>query len=116
MYKNQIIHFSGGIQDWVGELDQTPHKMGENWYRILNPCMIIKKKNAQGQLVEALVAIQGTGNFYKQYIDIRVPVESILEIRTVDKEGQLYKAYLKESAREPSQLIVPPNDDIIIPR
>jgi hypothetical protein len=108
MYKEQVIHFKGGINEWMGELDQAPHKMGKNWYRINNPVMI--RYLGDGRL--GLTAIQGPDNMYKKFIDIRVPEDSILEILTVDREGGLYKAYIKESAREKSNIIVSPNSGL----
>lgn len=103
-YNGQIIHFSGGINEYIGELDQAPHKMGKNWYRINNPCMIREVQTQQGMQTR-LMAIQGVGNFYKRFVDIRVPDDSIVEIRVVDKEGDLVEAYRKESVREKSKII-----------
>lgn len=108
MYKDEIIAFSGGINEWVGELDQAPHKNGKDWYRIKRPCRFITEQLPDGSIRQKLIAIQGPGSFYKRYVDIRVPEDSIIEIMTVDKSGEIYKAYEKESIREPSKIILHP--------
>ena len=108
MYKDEIIVFSGGINEWVGELDQAPHKNGKNWYRIKRPCRLISERMPDKGIRQKLLALQGHGNFYKRYVDIRIPEESIVEILTLDKSGEIYKAYEKESTREPSKIILHP--------
>jgi len=108
MYKDEIILFSGGINDWVGELDQAPHKNGKNWYRIKRPCRLLSIPKPNGDIEQRLIAVQGSGNFYKRYVDIRVPEDSIIEILTLDKSGTVYKGYVRESVREKSKIIVQP--------
>lgn len=110
MYKGQIIHFNGGINAYVGELDQANHKNGENWYRIINPCEVRYKAEPNGLTRMGLSAIWGNGDFFKHFIDIKVPDESIIEIRIVDKEGDLYEAYKKEIKRKKSKIIQVPSN------
>jgi hypothetical protein len=106
-YKDQVICFSGGLTEYIGVLDQAPHKMGENWYRILEPCQMVNRQvGNQSQI--GLVAIQGAGDHYKRYVDIRVPRDSIIEIRTLDPQGDLYQAYTKEKDRKKSKIIHAP--------
>jgi len=103
-YDDQVIQFSvDKIVTWVGSLDTKPHKMGPGWFRILNPCQVVAKDNRLG-----LSAIQGNGDFYKKYVDIRVPDDAVVEIRTLDKGGELHDAYLKEIERKKSTIIKSP--------
>jgi hypothetical protein len=99
-YKDQIIHITGGVNDYIGELDPAKHKLGPNWYRINDPCLVFADEKGM-----RLAAIQGTGNFYKRFVDIRIPEDSIIEIRTLDAGGDLMEAYEKERVREKSKLI-----------
>ena len=110
-YKEQVIHFSAGVNDYMGELQfglGAEHPLGKNWYPIKNPCIV--QTNEKGAM--RLMAIQGPGNFYKRYIDIRIPEDSIIEIRTVDRGGDLMAAYLKESVREKSLIIQSPGANL----
>lgn len=98
-YTDQIIHLTGGIHDYVGELSCTLHPNGEGWYRIKKPCMIFKHKDPQSNAVKTVLSsLQGPKQAYKTYIDIYIPPgESVIEIRILDKSGQLYEVYKKES-------------------
>ena len=101
-YKDQIVRFTGGIHDWIGEIDQAPHKMGKNWYRLKNPVMVAE--DAKGL---RMLAVQGANNLFKKYVDIRVPDDCVIEILTVDPSGDVMKAYKQESERKKSDLILP---------
>lgn len=107
-YKDEVIHFTGGVHEYVGQLDQATHKMGKNWYRILNPCLLVNQTAPDGRQRTGLMAIQGQGDFFKRYVDIRIPDDSIIEIRTLDKGGDLYEAWEKEHQRKKSKIIQAP--------
>lgn len=102
-YNNQIIHLTGGVHDYIGELAQGPHKMGAGWWRILNPCQVFQHKDPKTNSVQLVVAsLWGDGEAYKRYVDIYIPPgQSVIEIRTLDKTGQFYKVYKSEVDRAP---------------
>lgn len=107
-YKNEIIHFSGGMHDYIGELDSTPHPWGEGWIRIKNPCEVVYQKNKQGGIDKILIRIWGVKKEYRRFVDIYCPPDSLKEIRVVDKEGEIYKVYRKEVDRASLDLIKAP--------
>lgn len=103
-YKNQIVQFIGGPHDYIGEIDTAPHKMGPGWWRVLNPCQVFQHKNPQTQSMQLVVAsLWGDGEAFKKYVDIYLPPDFAIEIRTVNKKGQLYKVYIKEVERAPRE-------------
>jgi len=78
--------------------------MGANWYRILDPCQVFQHKNPQTQSMQLVVAsLWGDGEAFKKYVDIRLPDDFAIEIRTVNKQGQLYAVYKKEVERAPRE-------------
>lgn len=114
MYNSEIIHFIGGVHDYIGELDQSEHPMGKNWYRIKKPCITFSQRNEEKQRVDNVVAsMVGPHKTYRKFVDIRVPEDSIMEIRVLDKNGDLYKFYQKESNRVSPSLIVMPDSDVV---
>jgi len=109
MYQNEIIHFTGGINEYIGELDQTKHPLGDGWYRIKNPCC--PYINRDGDKVSfSITRIWGVDKLYRKFVDIYCPPDSLMEIRVLDKNGGLYKAYMKELNRPDLNLIKPPTD------
>jgi len=109
MYQNEIIHFTGGINEYIGELDQTKHPLGDGWYRIKNPCC--PYTNQDGDKVSfSITRIWGVDKLYRKFVDIYCPPDSLMEIRVLDKNGGLYKAYMKELNRPDLNLIKPPTD------
>lgn len=112
MYRDEIIHFTGGIYDYLGELDQSEHPMGDNWYRIKKPCHIFQQKNPDDSSITNIVSsINGSGKIYRKFVDVRIPPDSIMEIRILDKSGQLYRLYRKEADRVDSEIIIKPFGD-----
>uniref|UniRef100_A0A6M3III3 Uncharacterized protein n=1 Tax=viral metagenome TaxID=1070528 RepID=A0A6M3III3_9ZZZZ len=109
MYKAEIIHFIGGLTEFVGELDQSEHPNGLNWYRIRNPCIIFTRENKEMKRIDTVVALlSGPQKVYRKFVDIRIPEDSILEIRVLDKNGALYEHYSKEVNRiMPEKIILP---------
>lgn len=109
MYNDEIIHFSAGINDYIGRLQQTAHPNGPNWYRLNDVCIVFQQRNQKNQRIEKVLApLSGPYKEYRKFIDIRVPEDSIIEVRVVDKNGKLYEIYKKEIDRVfPQNIIIP---------
>jgi len=117
MYKGEVVHFIGGLTEFLGELDQTEHPNGVNWYRIKNPCIVFTRNNEQMKRVETVVALlSGPQKAYRRFVDIRIPPDSILEIRVLDKNGALYKHYYDEVNRIMPEKIILPEQGIAMPQ
>jgi hypothetical protein len=108
-YKEQIVHLIGGVNEWVGEFDSSEHKNGADWIRLKNPCRVAYINSPNGGQGIKLMSAYNAGSLYKQYVDIRIPSDSIVEVLTLLKDGGLMEAYLKESTREKSTIIQPVN-------
>ena len=115
-YKEQIILFTGGLNDYIGELDQRTHKMGAGWYRILNPCHhfsreVVKAVAGKSHTVVEMMINRMAGppgrKEFKNYVDIYIPEGVQLEIKTLDKSGSLYKTYNEQLNKKPGKIIVP---------
>ena len=114
MYNGEVIHFIGGVHDYLGELDQSEHPMGSDWYRIKNPCITFQQQDPQTQKLNNVVAsMAGPNKAYQKFVDIRVPPDSIMEIRVLDKKGDLYKVYKQESERVAPSLIHMPSSGVV---
>lgn len=112
MYNSDIIQLSGGLNDYVGELEQSNHPMGEGWYRINKPCIIFTRENpATKQIQNVIVPMKGIPGqeAYRNYVDVRIPDTMAMEIRALDKEGPMYKLYMQEINRKKSSIILPNN-------
>ena len=112
MYKDEIVHFFGGLNDYIGELDQTGHPMGPGWYRIKNPCCLQTKQDGDTLRV-GITRIWGVDKMYRKYVDIYCPRDSLMEVRVLDKNGGLYKAYMNELGRPDLNLIKSPTSEDI---
>ncbi len=116
MYKDQIIHFFGGMHEYVGELDQKEHKMGKGWYRILNPCLVSQTQDPETKtLTNILIPLPGSGNAYKKYVDFRIPEDFVIEIRTIHKGGRMYEIYKQEVERPVADRIHIPESSSVVP-
>lgn len=111
-YKEQVVHVTGGMNDWVGELDTTPHKNGSNWIRIKNPCKAVYGHDKSGNEAIRLMAVYNAGTMYKKYVDIRLPDDPAIEILTLLKDGDLMKNYMTQVTREKSTIIQMPNSGL----
>jgi len=109
MYQNEVIHFVGGINEYIGELDQTKHPLGEGWLRINNPCRFYFEQQKDRFKVQ-ISRIWGVDKLYRKFIDIYCPADSLKEIKVLDKNGGFYKAYMKELGRPDLNLIKAPTD------
>ena len=117
MYNGEIIHFAGGINDYIGKLDQTEHPAGKGWHRILNPCLHFMAKDPSSKKMQNIIVNMAAGptaeNNYRKFVDIYIPPDSIIEVRILDQKGDLCEAYRKESERRGSSLIKSPGSDVV---
>lgn len=114
MYKDQIVLFSGGIHEYIGEIDQGKHKLGDGWWRIKKPCVIETVQKPGGKLVNHVVPFHYPENNFRKYVDIYIPPgQTIIEIRTLAKEGRLYEEYQKSLKLVPANRIVLASDPTI---
>ena len=110
MYRDEIIHFQGGLHEYIGVLDQTEHPNGSGWWRIKNPCSYIVQQVNENTVKFRLVRIWGMDKLYRKFVDIYCPSDSLMEIRVLDKDGGLYKAYRQEIDRpDVSRIHLPPH-------
>lgn len=114
-YAGEIIEFNGGINTYLGELEIGEHPLGPNWYRIKNPCITFRRENKDMKRIESVVAsIWGNQKMFRKFVDIRIPEDSILEVKVLDKDGGLYKIYKDEINRiAPERIILPDNAGLI---
>ena len=106
-YKDKIVQFFGGVNQYIGEMDPGPHPNGSNWYRILNPCCPNVESVGDGVRL-SLTRIWGMDKLYKKYVDIYCPPDSLIEIRELD--GGMLNMYKKELERPDMNLIKSPGD------
>jgi hypothetical protein len=97
MYKGEVIHIIGGLNDYIGELDQSEHPNGPGWYRINKPVLSFLQQDDKGRPVNALFAYKGAPGeqTYRDYVDIFIPPDDPKEIRTLVKDGPSHKIYMK---------------------
>ena len=114
MYNGEIIQFTGGTKDYIGELDQGEHPNGPGWWRINKPCMIFERQNPEKRSIENVVtSFSGPQKSYRKFVDIYLSPEHPIEIKVVDKNGDLYKVYRQEADRVASDIIISPNLSIV---
>jgi len=110
MYNDEIIEFSGGINSYIGKLEQSKHPQGPGWYRIIDPCLVIQKEGLETKQIKNTIAtIWGPQKNFRKFVDIYVPPDSIMEVKVLDKDGELYKFYQTEISRKAPNLIVLPS-------
>lgn len=110
VYKGKIVHFIGGIHEYVGELDTKTHPNGTGWFRLLNPCFYMIQKKGQDYIV-SLLRLWNVDKAYERYVDLFIPADSLVEIRELDETGQLYKSYKTELSKPSLDLIVAPTGE-----
>jgi hypothetical protein len=70
--------------------------------------VIFVQHDPQTKRVNTVISsFAGVKKIYKKYVDVRIPADMPMEIRTVDKNGQLYKVYKDELERKESELWTP---------
>lgn len=109
MYNGEVVHFIGGAQQYIGKIDQGEHPNGPGWWRIKDPCVTFQEKDQQTQKINNVVfSMAGPNKIYRKFVDVFIPSESIIEIKVLDKNGQLYKVYKEEANRvAPSRIVLP---------
>jgi len=105
MYNGETIQFIGGLNEYIGVLDQTEHPNGQGWYRLKQACHIGFDQQKKATVITRL---GGPKRVYRDYVDIYIPRDSLMEIRTLDKDGELYKVWNDEMRRPKLDRIVLP--------
>jgi hypothetical protein len=105
MYKEEVIHFIGGMNEYLGVMDQTEHSNGKGWYRILDACHIGFDPERKATRVTRL---GGPKHVYRSFVDIYIPPDSIMEVRALDKKGELYNVWRKAITQPKADRIVLP--------
>ena len=110
-YKDEVVHFSGGLNDYVGMLEiMSVEAGGGRWCRIHEPCLLFQMKSpTTRQLQNVLTYMCGAPKNYHPYVDIFIPRDSIIEVRVLDKKGQMFDVYKREISRKAPNLIVVPD-------
>ena len=111
-YKDEIVHFSGGIHDYIGSLETSGKEAGGGqWFRIHEPCLTFTQDNPALKTRKNIIALMsgapGARN-YHNYVDIYIPQDSIIEIRVLDKNGDMFRIYRQEVERKPPNMIIVP--------
>lgn len=116
LYKDKIIHFIGGIHEYVGTIEfffdengvQQEHPNGPNWIRLNNPCRYrLEPADKEGFVKERLFRIQRDDKAYEPHVDIYSPIDSLKEIIILEEEGSLFKLYNNELSRQGYDRLVP---------
>ncbi len=95
-YSDEIIHFIGGIHEYLGRLGEGEHPMGDDWFSIKDPCLTWMHQNEAEKRLDTVVAsLWGPHKVYRRYVNFRIPPECPIEIRELDKNGSLYGYYQK---------------------
>jgi hypothetical protein len=121
-YKGQVVHFMGGLHDFVGEIETffqetdlpgmstAPgvHPIGEGWIRINKPCLTSTIKD-KGRQLEQIGTMGGPGHNYQDFVDIYIPPgQSVMEVRVVDPESDMFRAYQRVVSQiKPKHIVLP---------
>jgi len=97
------------MNEYIGKLDQSKHPLGKGWWRIKNPCSVHMIQD--GQTVNRVLSrIWGFAKLYRKFVDIYCPPDSLMEIRVLNKDGEIYKVYNAELNRMSLDRIQAPTD------
>jgi len=114
MYKDEVIHIDTGARAYIGKLDISDHPMGADWIRIKDPAEAVMVKNQAGHLALQINPIDYPHKNYRKFVDMRIPADQQIEIRVLDKNGELYKVYNNAmNAQRATRIISPGTADII---
>ena len=109
-YQDQIIQLSGGLNDYIGKLDPAPHPLGDGWFRILEPCLTFFQDNPKlKQRQNIVAALPGPQRNFQRFVDVYIPATDPMEIKVLDKEGQIYRIYVQEISRKGANRIIIPD-------
>lgn len=113
-YKDEIIHFIGGIHEFIGKLQQEPHPNGPGWYRIKDACLTFIRENKEAKRLDTVVvAIDGPNKTYRKFVDFYLSPDMPIEIRVLDKNGGLYRFYNEEVNRVKADKIIIPGPSMV---
>uniref|UniRef100_A0A6M3IY78 Uncharacterized protein n=1 Tax=viral metagenome TaxID=1070528 RepID=A0A6M3IY78_9ZZZZ len=110
MYNDEVIQLIGGVNDFIGKLDQSEHPLGDRWFRIKDPCLVFNREDPAHKRMTTVVArLSGPdGKSYRNFVDVYIPLTDPVEIRVLDKDGPLCKVYIEERDRKaPTNIIIP---------
>ena len=111
MYSGRVEMLLGGIHDYIGQIDDSPHPRGEGWYRIKNPCHLFLSTDLGKDNLVAYMAGEPGERSYKEIVDVKIPGR--VEIRQLDKNGPLYKIYKGEVKKKESVIIKPGGPGVV---
>lgn len=124
-YRGKIVHLFGGLHEYVGEIEFNvacihsatavngvvfPSEQEEwtGWIRIKEPCLAHQVKDGK-RILETLGLMGGPGHNYEHYVDIYIPPgQSMLEVRVIDPDSDMMRAYKNEISRVKARRIVLP--------
>ena len=110
MYNEEIVQLSGGMNDYIGKLDQTDHPRGPGWYRIKDPCLVFVREHPTEKKLQRIVtnmAGPAGSRSFRKFVDVYIPDCAPMEIKVLDKSGPLHKFYREEIDRKKGLIIVP---------
>ena len=109
-YEGQVIWLIGGTTQFLGKLIDHPSDL-DRWFRVAEPCFIAQNQMKDGQ-IQILVLKYGmpTGD-YEDYVDLYIPPEFDIEIRTLFPDGNIRALYEKQRARERTENIIIPGTE-----
>lgn len=105
-YIGKVIHFVGGVNQFVGRLDFLGIDVYGLFLKIINPCLCYVNDKGIG-----LSKLGGEMEIFEPHVLIYQPADKAFEIREVTADGDLAKAYWKEVNRKKPQYIVAPGSE-----
>ena len=112
MYKGEVIHFIGGLTEYIGQLEMSEHLNGKGWYRLNDPCVLVHEK--KGEEVRTRISrLGGPKRVYRRFVDIFIPDAYPMEIRVLDKNNELYNVYFEAVNQVVPDRIVLPNLSLV---
>jgi hypothetical protein len=102
-YIGKVIHFVGGINQYVGRLDAIEVLLYGDMFIITNPCLCFISDKGIG-----LSKLGGELDVFEPHVMIYQPADKPFEIREVTPGNDLAKAYFKEASRKKSEIIAAP--------
>jgi hypothetical protein len=102
-YVGKVIHFVGGVNQYLGRLDSIDVAVYGLFMRITNPCLCFI-----GDKGIALSKLGGELDVFEPHVMIYQPADRPFEIREVTPGNDLAKAYFKEASRKKSEIIAAP--------
>lgn len=102
-YVGKVVHFVGGVNQFIGRLDSIDVAVYGLFLRITNPCLCFVNEKGIG-----LSKLGGELDVFEPHVMIYQPADKPFEIREVTPGNDLAKAYFKEASRKKSEIIAAP--------